>query len=48
MSNFQPDIAKNAALKFKTLLLQQFLTLNNKCVKNCYTMQIYLKKKILQ
>jgi|GEM_PF-2321269 len=48
MSNFQQHEADKDVLKLKPHLLKGILTLNDKCVKNCYTMQIYLKKSILQ
>ena len=48
MSNFQQHEADKIVLKLKPHLLKEILTLNGKCVKNCYPMQIYLKKKNLQ
>lgn len=44
MSNFQLNKANKVVLKSKILLSKKILTINDKCVKICYTMQIYLKK----
>jgi|APCry1669188910_1035180.scaffolds.fasta_scaffold15456_1 hypothetical protein len=48
MSKKLQDKAKDADLKLKYPIFEDTLTLNDKCVKNCYPMQIYLKKIILQ
>ncbi len=48
MSNLTPEEVNKADLKPKFPDLKGILTLNSKCVKNCYPMQIYLKKTIMQ
>lgn len=48
MSKKQQDKAKDADLKREYPIFEDILTLNDKSVKNCYPMQIYLKKKIPQ